>query len=459
VSVHRHPASFRDPAGFLFHDGPHVRRAVTEYGLPHVRAVRATGLVEGLVASGRLWPEREVASGLDGHPDVRLVLEHPPLPFVSYPYEWPFRALQAAALLHLDIQMEALDAGVVLTDASAYNVQLVGARPVFIDHLAFRPYGDGELWAAHRQFCEQFLHPLLLQSLLGVEFQPWYRGRIDGIPGDELVRLLPWRQKLRWNVLTNVVAPVRLQRLAGRPGMERRVARARMPKDGLRGMFSSLRQWIAQLSPRGLDRTTWAGYDTTVPDDESRAIAAFVDDFARQVAPGLLWDLGCNTGRYAEVALQAGARYVVGIDSDAGALDRAFARARDWELALLPLLVDLVNPSPGQGWRGEERQGLVERGRPDALLALAVVHHMAIARNVPLPEIVDLLTTLAPEGVVGFVPSTDARARQLFRGRDEIFREYTFENFLGLLRTRARVIRQEAVPGGERMLVWFSTRA
>src|SRR3990167_3467056 len=195
VSVHRHPASFRDPAGFLFHDGPHVRRAVTEYGLPHVRAVRATGLVEGLVASGRLWPEREGASALDGHPDVRLVLEPPPLPFVSYPYEWPFRALQAAALLHLDIQMEALDAGVVLTDASAYNVQLVGARPVFIDHLAFRPYGDGELWAAHRQFCEQFLHPLLLQSLLGVEFQPWDRGRIDGIPGADFVRLLRPRHK------------------------------------------------------------------------------------------------------------------------------------------------------------------------------------------------------------------------------------------------------------------------
>jgi len=458
ADVSRNPASFRDPAGFVFHEGRRVRRAVTEYGLPHVRTVRATGLIDRLIATGRLWPETEIADRLEGHPDVRLVLEHPPLPFVSYPYEWPFGALQAAALLHLDVQIEALDRGVVLTDASAYNVQFVGARPVFIDHLAFRPYRDGELWAAHRQFCEQFLYPLLLQSLLGVEFQPWYRGRIDGIPGAELVRLLGWRQKLRWNVLSHVLAPARLQRVAGRPSLERRVARARMPKEGLRAMFASLRRWIAQLTPRGLDHTIWAAYDAAVPDAESRAIAAFVDDFARHAAPALLWDLGCNAGRYGEVALQAGARYAGGIDSDAGALDRAFVRARDGELPLLLLLVDLVNPSPRQGWRGEERTALLDRGRPEALLALAVVHHIAIARNIPLEEIVVLLTALAPQGVIGFVPASDARARALFHGREDIFRAYTLDNFLSLLQRRARIVRQQAVAGTDRVLIWFSTQ-
>jgi ribosomal protein L11 methylase PrmA len=456
TDLSRHSASFRDPAGFVFREGPHVRRAVTEYGLPHMRAVRATGLIDRLIASGRLWPEREVAAGLEGHPAVRLVLEHPPLPFVSYPYEWPFRALQAAALLHLDVQIEALDAGVMLSDASAYNVQFLGAKPVFIDHLAFRPYREGELWAGHRQFCEQFLHPLLLQSLAGIEFQPWYRGRIDGIPGSDLRRLLRWRHKLRWKILTNVVAPARLQQFAGRPGIERRIAHARLPKDGLRGMFTSLRRWIAGLTPRGLDGTPWAAYEATVPDAEARAIAGFVDQFVRRVSPGLLWDLGCNTGRYAEIALQAGARYVVGLDSDAGALDRAFARARDRQHALLPLLIDLVNPSPGQGWRGEERQTLPQRGRPDALLALAVVHHIAIARNVPLSEVVALLTTLAAEGVVGFVPPTDRRAQMLFRGREEIFRDYRLDTFLSLLQQRARIVKQETVPGSDRVLLWFT---
>lgn len=456
TGIIRNPASLRDPAGFVFHEDGRVRRAVTEFGLPHVRAVRETGLIDRLIAAGRLLPEEQVGVSLDGHPDVRLVLEHPPLPFLSYPYEWPFRALQAAALLHLDIQVEALDAGVMLTDASAYNVQFIGARPVFIDHLAFRPYRSGELWAAHRQFCEQFLHPLLLQSLLGVEFQPWYRGAIDGIPGAEIVRLLRFRHTLRWNVLTNVVAPARLQRLAGRPGAERRIARAKLPKEGLRGIFSSLRNWIARLAPRGMDATTWADYDATVPDSESRAIAGFIEEFVRSVSPRLVWDLGCNAGRYGETALQAGAGYVVGIDSDPGALDRAFARARERDLRLLPLLVDLVNPSPGQGWRGQERPGILDRARPDALLAIAVVHHIAIARNIPLAEVAGLLTGTAPHGVVGFVPHTDHRAQALFHGREEIFRDYTLERFLSHLRQRARIVRQQPIAGTERTLIWYS---
>jgi ribosomal protein L11 methylase PrmA len=213
------------------------------------------------------------------------------------------------------------------------------------------------------------------------------------------------------------------------------------------------------MDPRGLERTTWADYETTVPEAESRAIAACVEEFVRHVSPGLLWDLGCNTGRYAETALGAGAGYVVGIDSDAGALDGAFARARDRQLAFLPLLIDLVNPSPGQGWRGQERQTLPARGRPDALLALAVVHHLAIARNIPLEEIVALLTTLAPEGMIGFVPATDSRAAALFRGREEIFRHYTLENFLAVLGQHAQIVRQQAVPGTERTLLWFSTRS
>ena len=452
-----HPASYRDPGGFVFEQDGRIRRAVTEIGLENARAVRATGLVARLVASGRLLPEEEIGTSLADRPDVRLVLEHPRLPFVSYPYEWPFSALQAAALLHLDVQLEALDSDVMLSDATAYNVQFLGARPVFIDHLAFRPYRDGELWAAHRQFSEQFLHPLLLQSLFGVPYQPWLRGRPDGVPGGDLVALLRWRDRLTWRVLTHVVMPARLQRFAGRPGAERRIATARMPKRTLRELFHALRDWIASLSPRGLGSTTWAAYDALVPASETSTISAFVEEAVRRVRPSHVWDLGCNTGRYSEVALKAGASHVVGLDSDAGALNQAFIRARDRDLALLPLLVDLADPSPGQGWQNAERAPLLSRGRADLLVAVAVIHHLAIARNVPLDLIVELLTAIAPDGVIGFVPNTDARARALFHGRDELFRDYTTDNFLRLLESRARIVVRHPMEGG-RLLLAYSGR-
>jgi SAM-dependent methyltransferase len=299
---------------------------------------------------------------------------------------------------------------------------------------------------------------LLLQSLFGLEYQAWYRGRLDGISGADVARLMGWRHKLRWNVLTNVVLPVRLQRLAGRPGIERRISRARLSRTALREILSSLRRWIGRLEPRGLESTPWAAYDAQVPETEAETVRAFVHEFVKRVAPRLVWDLGCNAGRHAEAALAAGAGYVIGVDSDAGALDRAFARAHDRQLALLPLLVDLVNPSPDQGWRGNERASLMARGRPDALLALAVVHHIAVARNIPLDEVVTLLTTLAPEGVIGFVPPTDQRAQALFRGREHIFRAYTLENFVSLLQSRARIVRQEPIPGSDRVLIAYSTR-
>jgi ribosomal protein L11 methylase PrmA len=255
-----------------------------------------------------------------------------------------------------------------------------------------------------------------------------------------------------------VLMPARLQGVATRPGTDRRVRGGRLSRAAFRELLSTLRRWIDGLEPRGIESTTWGAYDALVPDRESDSIAAFIREFVGQVAPRMVWDLGCNAGRYSESALGAGAGYVVGIDSDPGAIEQAFRRARERKLRLLSLLVDLVNPSPGQGWLDRERAGLLTREHPDALIAIAVIHHMAIARNIPLEEIVLLLTKLAPDGVVGFVPATDARAAALFRGREDLFHSYSLEHFLSLLQHRARIVRQQPVPGGDRALIWFSTR-
>ena len=456
VSVN--PASFRDPSGFVFEEDGEIRRAVTRAGIGNLKATRATGLIDRLIKDGRLLPEEEIGTELAGHPEVCLVLRHPRLPFVSYPYEWSFSALQAAALLHLDIQIEALEAGVVLSDASAYNVQFLGSRPVFIDHLSFRLYRDRELWAAHHQFCEQFLNPLLLQSLMGIDFQSWYRGRAEGIPGEQVRRMLKVHHLLDWRVVGHVVLPAHMQRR-----MQNRAANAQPPAGKLsrRAFFEllrSLRKWISQMRVSGLKSTTWSDYDTVVPPAESDAIASFVEVFVRATTPHMLWDIGCNAGRYGQVALSAGARCVVGLDNDPGVIDQAFARARHHDLDLLPLLNDIADPSPSQGWRAAEHSGLLDRGRPSALLAIAVMHHVVAGRNAPLDQMVTLLTDLASDGVVGFVPKTDARARSLFAGRDEVFREYTVRNFLALLGARARIVQQQVIPDTDRMLVWFSRR-
>ena len=203
----RDPASYRDPAGSIYHAGDRILRTINETAFEDFEQVLASGLLGSLADQGLAVASRNVDPGeFEGlsHGAYR-VLEHQALPVISYPYEWCFSALKAAALLHLEIHLAALERNVTLCDASAYNVQFLGADPIFIDILSFRPYREGEFWQGYRQFCEQFLNPLLLRALLGIPHNAWFRGHIEGVPTDALRPLLPIRSHFSWNVLTHVV--------------------------------------------------------------------------------------------------------------------------------------------------------------------------------------------------------------------------------------------------------------
>lgn len=457
----RSPASFRDPSGHVFIADGRVFRTVGDAAVAAYEFVRTRGVLPRWIERGWVVDTREVpaANTVAGWENARYVLEHARVPFVSYPYEWPFAALKAAALLHLDLQIDALEHDVQLSDASAYNVQFVGARPVFIDVLSFRPYRPGDYWAGHRQFCEQFLNPLLLRAVHGVPHNAWFRGALDGIRTAELNALLPLRRKLSWRVLSHVTLPALTDARLLRRGLVTLPSRPRrpLPKLAYAGLLDQLRQWIATLEPRHT-RTLWRSYESfpSYTDDERAGKRAFIDSVVRAGRPGMLWDLGCNTGEYAEVALRAGAERVVGFDMDQGALDAAFQRAAQG-LDLLPLYLDAANPSPDQGWNQHERSGLTARGPADATLALALVHHVAIGRNVPLDMLLDWITALAPTGVVEFVPKSDPMVQRMLAHRDDIFSDYTEEAFTNLLSARARILRSEAVSATGRRLFAFES--
>lgn len=460
----RAAASFRDPRGRVWRVGRRVLRALSEAGRADFEAARGAGLVGRLEERGWLIPSQVRPAGEFPaiQPVPALLLEHPEITFVSHPYEWSFEQLRRAALLTLDLHLEAVAAGFNLVDSSAYNVQFRGAQPVFIDVLSLRPRAAGEPWWGHRQFCEQFLNPLLLQSLLGVSFQPWYRGSPEGLPVEALARLLPWHRRLSPNVLMHVVLQARLQRGARQRSTSdlTRLRRRQVSPAALAGMLDGMRRWVARLS-RGGPPTPWEAYDREVPysQPEERAKRAFVAEFTRAARPAQLWDLGCNTGVYAELALAEGAAEVIGFDGDEGAIEAAFRRAEARRLAFLPLLIDLTDPSPDQGWRQAERAGLGARQSADALLALALVHHLALGRNVPLPEALAWLVSLAPRGVIEFVPKADATVQRMLAVREDVFGDYDRESFERALRRCARVERSAVVSASGRELFHYETAA
>ena len=253
ISPREDGGSFRDPAGRVYLDGERVFRSVMPVAAENFDLVRSTGALEPLIAEGLVIGESMVEPGNtnDFAVGARYVIEHPRLPFISYPYEWSFGALKAAALLHLDVHLRVLQSGVTLSDASAYNIQFhEGVRPIFIDRLSFRPYREGELWNGHRQFCEQFLNPLLLRALVGLPHNAWYRGSLEGLAAVELSRMLSLRRKLSFKVLTHVVLQAAFQRDStsrGRPEVSRD---AKLPRRAFVGMLTGLREWIARLEPR-----------------------------------------------------------------------------------------------------------------------------------------------------------------------------------------------------------------
>lgn len=452
-------ASFRDPSGSVYLRDGRVFRTVTQRASPDFEYVRSTGLIDRLVGLGWLVPEARVEPGVLGEAAAggRYVLEHPCLPFISYPYEWPFSALKAAALRHLDIHLLALDQGVALSDATAYNMQFLGPEPVFIDHLSFRRYRDGEFWDGHAQFCQQFLNPLLLRTICGVAHNAWYRGSQEGITVSELNRLLPLRSKLSWKVFAHVVLQARLQNGTAKGKPRAQVSRRALPKPVLHRMLESLRHWIARLQPADSRATVWSEYSQTnsYSDTEAAAKKAFVGEFAATTKPRMLWDLGCNTGHYSEVALRAGAELAIGFDFDQGALEGAYARALREKLNFLPIFFDAGNPAPNQGWAERERRGLSARATANGLLALALVHHLAIARNIPLEQVISWLTSLAPSGVIEFVPKGDEMVQRLLQLREDIFPDYTQDAFLKAMQRSGRIIRQATISQSGRLLVWY----
>ncbi len=453
--------SFRDPSGRVFRVGNEVFRTVSRHASADYDFVQSTDLIDRLVSTHRVVGTEEVDHNVlgEGAADSHRVLRHDRIPFVSYPYEWSFPLLKQAALLHLDVQLEAISSGVSLSDASAYNVQFDGPDPVFIDVLSFRRYREGEIWAGYKQFCEQFLNPLLLRAELGVPHNAWYRGALEGIETERLSGLLPWWRNLSLNILTHVTVQSHLQRKASAK-REQAMIHAKdkgLSRNAYVHILLQLRNWIAKLEPKGSKATVWQDYEQTHSYDQEdlEAKHQVVAEFCSKVQPRLMFDFGCNAGEYSEVALQSGAQRVVGFDFDQGALERAFARATAKGLKLLPLFLDAANPSPGQGWNGEERKSLSERDKADALVALAFEHHLTIGRNVPIDRFMDWITAFAPTGIVEFIQKDDPMVQQLLMLREDIFHDYDEASFEAVLASRARIVTKRKISSTGRTIFWY----
>jgi SAM-dependent methyltransferase len=452
--------SFRDHDSRVFSAEGEILRSLSGAALADYEALAASRFFSEAQRSGAVV-RTELLSGFIPPPGCRppagcaAVLRHERIPFLSWPFEWPFSMLKDASLLTLELIDNALDEGLILKDGTPYNVQWRGAAPVFIDVGSFERLSDGEPWFGYRQFCMQFLYPLMLQSYREVPYRPLLRGQLDGIAPDQMRNLLSLRDRFRRGVLTNVVLHARLER--GHSGRSATDARRELKQAGFKPeLIKANVRRLARLI-RKLDwkpgESEWSEYReiSTYDEEQLRDKEAFAESAITSAAPELVWDLGCNDGRFSRIAASEGA-YVVAIDGDEVAVERLYRALRsEGSERILPLALDLVDSSPGLGWRGSERERLEERGKPDLVLALALVHHLAIGANVPLAALVDWLADLGAALVIEFPTREDPMvARLLSRKRPDAHPDYGLENFETLLERRFTVARRKQL--GSRVL-------
>ncbi len=457
----RNPGSFRDSSGYVYEEDDYVYRTILPPYDKEWEYLKTCGLLDaaqkrGLCGFEELPPDAWPAV-LRGK--TAYLLRSPRLPFISYPYEWCFSQLQAAALLTLDLQLLALEYECILKDASAYNIQFSQGKAVFIDLLSFERWQVGQPWLAYGQFCAHFLAPLALMRLRDVRCGLLLRQWLDGIPLDLASRLLPLRSLLSPGLAMHLHLHAAMRK---RHGDSRRSAEKvrtmRMSIQQMRDVALSLRRAVSGLRPPAR-RTEWGDYysDTNYTNTARCAKENAVRRIAASHPGRLALDLGANTGEFSRL-LAPHFEHVLASDMDHTAVERHW-RALPFP-NVQPLLLDVSSPSPSTGWACEERFSFSRRCGADFVTALALCHHLRFTYNIPFGHMARWFAALLREHgalLVEFIPQADSQVQRLLAGRDNPFQDYTESEFIQAFREAGFSLEENIdIPDSSRRLFCFS---
>lgn len=453
-------ASFRDPNGFLFRQNNTLYRQVNQKYAEDYDQLTGSGLYGKLSEAGLLIKHREVSVPAF-NPEISFkILEPELIEFISYPYEWSFSQLKDAALTTLTIQKRALKYGMTLKDASAYNIQFKDGKPILIDTLSFEIYKEGDAWVAYKQFCQHFLAPLALMSKVDVRFIQLLKIYIDGIPLDLASRLLPFSTRLKFGLAAHIHLHSRAQERYSDKAVSSQSNKNKVSKESLIALIENLTKTIQKLewNPVG---TEWGDYYdiTNYTDVAFEHKKELISEWVSRVKPNSVWDLGANNGTFTRLASSKGIPSV-SFDVDPAAVEKNYRQIKSSkEKHLLPLVQDLTNPSPSLGWHHTERDSLLERAPADMVFALAVIHHLAISNNVPLPQLADFFSQTGNWLVIEFVPKSDSQVKKLLTSRLDIFDSYTKDDFEKVFSTRFEIHEIVNVKESDRYLYLMQKRA
>ena len=451
ISQKKINSSFRDPSGFLFTENKKLFRQINQVYRAEYDLLISSGLYQKLVSEKMLIPHQEIDPTKNYSADAYKIIEPQKIENISYPYEWSFSELQDAAQLTLNIQKTALEYGLSLKDASAYNVQFLNGQPIFIDTLSFEKYHEGQTWPAYRQFCQHFLAPLALMAHKDLRLGQLSRLFIDGLDLALASKLLPASTKLNFSLLTHIHLHAKSQQHYADKKIK--VDQKSMSRLALTALLDSLQSAINKLKfPHA--HTEWGEYYsfTNYSAEAFSHKKELVEEFLDDLKPKSVWDLGGNTGMFSRLASDRGISTIC-FDIDLIAVEKNYLYSKkNKEKNILPLFLDLTNPSPDSGWANQERDSWQKRGPADTIFALALIHHLAISNNLPFDKIANYFSILGNNLIIEFVPKDDSKVQKLLATRRDIFNEYTQENFEKQFSQYFKIEKIKNIPPSKRVL-------
>lgn len=391
------------------------------------------------------------------------MLEHAVIPFVSYPYEWTFSMLKDAALLQLHILEQSLENGWTLKDATPYNIQFEGSRPVFIDIPSFEPWIKGKPWVGYRQFCTMFLTPLMLKSHLGIDQLPVLRSYIDGIPPTEAVKYFTGIRKFKKGVMSHIVFPAKVENAIAARERDDAPARKRAGREQSAAMVIGLVQSLTRLVrslKSDVKHSDWSQYDKTHSYEgaDFNAKKDFVEKHGSKAVRDQIWDIGCNTGTFSKIC-SPHCSSVISIDGDHGAVEQLYLKEKEnTKSNILPLVINLSNISPGQGWAGSERKAFDERKKPDLVLCLALIHHIRLSANIPNILFLKWLRSLDSEVILEFVNREDEMVIKLLTNKSQQYDDYNLDQFVDEAKQLFTIEDRKPLKEGKREIFFLKPR-
>jgi hypothetical protein len=457
----RHPSSFKDPSGFVFESEGKLYRQVNQYYAAQYRQLIDSGLYKQLVSQGHLIAHEEIATNFTNSPDWYTTLKPQPVDTISYPYEWCFEQLQDAALLTLSVLKTALQHGMILKDATPYNIQFYKGRPVFIDTLSFDTYDPKQPWIAYRQFCQCFLFPLYLEHYLKTDIQKILSTYIDGIPVDIIAKLLPLKSRLSLGVWLHVYLQHTTTTSARTNNNNHNHKQsAAFSKKKLLDVISHLTSIITSFPANKTYKTTWSNYyeDTILSKEYLKEKETIIREMSAQTSARTVLDLGANDGYFSKLFASQQLQ-VIATDSDNRCISRLYQEVKKNKIGnILPLILDIANPSPAIGFNNRERAAFHDRVKTDLVAGLALVHHLVIGKNISMPVLAEYFNDIAPRLIIEFVPKEDEKVQQMLKSRPDTFPDYTIEVFENMFTQYFNIISKKQVPGTHRVLYYMKRR-